>query len=143
VVAELNAAVVDWCAGPLAEVCGAALADPRVAVVVADVAREIAAGAGCFDAIVLDLYDGPSRREDEPFFGRRALRLARQALRAGGVLAVWGEEPCPSFERRLAAEGFTAVEHQRHGRGGRKHSVYTATAGERARRRSPGKGKRG
>lgn len=136
-VVELHARVVAWCRGPLAALSGDALADPRVGVEVGDVADAIArtaraGGAERLDAIVLDLYEGPHARtqpERDPFYGRRALERSRAALRPGGVLAVWGEAPDRGFERRLVAAGFR-VARARPGRGGRRHAVVLAFAGE-------------
>jgi spermidine synthase len=127
VVAEITRAVVDWCRGPLAPLTGRAVDDPRVAVRVEDVARVIAAAPrGSFAAILLDLYEGPyqgARRRDDPIYGPTALARARAALGAGGALAIWAEEPDPSFPRRFAAAGFDVTTH-RSGRGGRSHVVY-------------------
>lgn len=133
VVAELNPVVVEWCRGPIAHLSGAALDDPRVGVVVGDVTAVIreAAGKGAgtkgegggFDAIILDLYEGPYRGAKCPLFGDRALASSRAALRPGGVYAVWSEDPDNAFERRLRAAGFAVATH-RPGRGGRKHVVY-------------------
>ena len=78
-------------------------------------------GDGGFDAIALDLLEGPRGRED-PVFGDAALRRLRAALAPGGVVAVWSERPDRGFERRLAAVGFS-VEHSRPGRGGLRHAV--------------------
>jgi spermidine synthase len=131
VVAELNPVVVDWCRGPLAAVNARAVEDSRVEVVVADVAEVIrSARARRFDAIAIDLYEGPSggRDSDEPFYGRRALAETRAALVSGGVFGVWAERPDPGFERRLRAAGF-AFESSRPGRGGLRHVVYTAVRG--------------
>lgn len=127
VVAELTPAVVDWCRGPLAGLTGGAVLDPRVTVELADVARVIAGAApGGFDAILLDLYEGPhaaTQRPGDPFYGGAALARAHAALADGGVLAVWSEDADPPFARRLAAAGFDASSH-RAGRGGRTHVVY-------------------
>jgi spermidine synthase len=116
VVAELVPAVEDWCRGPLAPLTGAALADPRVRVVIDDVARVIAgAPPGDYHAILLDLYEGPhaaTQRADDPFYGRAALARSRAALAAGGVLAVWSEEPDDAFARRLTAAGFDVAIHR-------------------------------
>jgi spermidine synthase len=126
-VVELNPIVVSWCRGPLAALTGEALADRRVKVVVADVARVIAAApAAAYDAIVLDLYEGPhqaTNRAADPLYGRAALERAAKALRPGGLLAVWSEEPDRPFEARLAAAGFKVQSHVR-GRGGRAHTIY-------------------
>jgi spermidine synthase len=128
VAAELTPAVADWCRGPLAPLTGAALADPRVRVVIGDVARVIAdAPRGHYHAILLDLYEGPhaaTQRADDPFYGRAALAASRAALAGGGVLAVWSEEPDDAFSRRLAAAGFDVATH-RLGKPTR-HVVYLA-----------------
>jgi len=127
-VSEKNADVVRWCAGPLAGLNGAALADARVDVAVEDVAERIARSRGAFDAILLDLYEGPHAGTDaraDPFYGRSALARTRGALAPGGVLAVWSEDRDERFEQRLRAQGFT-VECCRPGRGGRRHAVTLA-----------------
>jgi spermidine synthase len=130
-VSELNAHVVRWCGGPLAELNGRALDDPRVAVQVEDVAQRIAASAsasGHFDAILLDLYEGPHAGTDrvaDPFYGSRALERSRRALAPGGVFALWSEAPDDAVEERLRALGFD-VERHRPGRGGRRHCVTVA-----------------
>ncbi len=133
-VAELNPVVVRWCRGPLAELTGRAVDDPRVRVEVVDVADQIAraaaaGGPSAYDAIVLDLYEGPresSGGPSDPFYGRRALATTRKALAPGGVFAVWSEDADDAFERRLAAAGFT-VEHLRPKSGGPRHLVYLAS----------------
>src|SRR5262249_35481903 len=102
---ELNADVVARGRGPLALPTEAAVADPRVTVVVADVADFIARAArGAHDAILLDLYEGPhaaTQRPDDPLYGPTALARTHAALTAGGVFAVWSEEPDRAFEQRL------------------------------------------
>lgn len=128
VVAELTPEVEAWCRGPLAPLTGAALDDPRVRVVIDDVARAIArAPAGHYHAILLDLYEGPhaaTQRTEDPFYGRAALAASRAALAAGGVFAVWSEDPDDAFARRLATAGFE-VEVHRLGKP-RRHVVYLA-----------------
>jgi spermidine synthase len=127
VVCELSSVVVEWCKGPLAEPTGHAVHDPRVKIELQDVAHVIArARHGSYDAILLDLYEGPnsaSQRGDDPFYGPRALEHAHAALRAGGVLSVWSEDADAPFEKRFAAKGF-AVDKRAIGQGGRKHIVY-------------------
>jgi spermidine synthase len=131
IVAELTPAVVDWCRGPLAPLTNGALADERVSVEVADVAKVIAAAPpGSYDAILLDLYDGPyatRRQPRDPLYGPDALGRTHAALARGGVFAVWSEELDAPFARRLSAAGF-AVEELRVGRGGRSHVVYLGTS---------------
>jgi len=132
-VAEINPVVVGWCRGPLAALTAGAVVDPRVTVIIADVAELIRlAGqdkqAGGYDAIVLDLYAGPHAATDtqnDPFYGQRAIESTRAALKPGGVLAVWGEGYDAGFDKRLRRAGF-AVSTQRPGRGGLRHIVYVA-----------------
>jgi spermidine synthase len=128
VVAELTPEIEAWCRGPLAPLTGAALDDPRVRVVIGDVARAIAdAPRGHYHAILLDLYEGPhaaTQRTDDPFYGRAALAASRAALAAGGVLAVWSEDPDEDFARRLVTAGFE-LEVRRLGKP-RRHVVYLA-----------------
>jgi len=134
VVAEIDPTVVAWCRGPLAPLTGRAVDDPRVEIALADVAEVIAGaargGSPPFDAVVLDLYEGPraaTQGEEDPFYGRGALARTRAALAPGGVFAVWSEDPDAPFERRLGAAGFR-VELRRPGRGGPRHAVYLARA---------------
>lgn len=132
-VCELNEVVREWCEGPLAELNGRVLEDPRVQVFIEDVAKVIAARskqkkAPRFDAIVIDLLEGPHARTDarwDPFYGRVALDATRRALAPGGLFAVWSEAPDRAFEKRLEKLGF-GVERIRAGKGGRRHVVYLA-----------------
>jgi spermidine synthase len=111
-------------------VAGRAVDDARVAIRIDDVAQVIAEAAAPrrprFDAIVLDLYEGPRQAvqaQDDPLYGRRALETARAALVPGGVFAVWSEDADPAFAKRLRAAGF-AVETRRPGKGGPRHVIY-------------------
>jgi spermidine synthase len=131
-VAELNAAVKRWCEGPLADLTNKAALDERVTVVIEDVSacvrRAARAGAERFDAIIVDLYEGPrdlkpGRRD--PLYGMEILRHTHAALNASGVYAVWAEDPNPAFEQRLRAVGFQ-VEYARVRGGGPRHAVYVA-----------------
>jgi len=131
VVAELNPIILSWCRGPIAHFSGGAVDDPRVKVVIEDVAAVIryAARQGKadrFDAIILDLYEGPNEADQGRgayLYGAMALKLSNSALTSGGVFAVWSEDPDKAFEKRLKAAGFS-VNRQRPGRGGRRHVVY-------------------
>jgi spermidine synthase len=133
VVAELNPIMVKWCRGPIAHLSGGAVDDPRVKVVLDDVAAvirnaAIKGKANRFDAIILDLYEGPhggAPGRGENLYGDRAIALSSSALKAGGIFAVWSEDPDKAFEKRLKAAGFS-VYRQRPGRGGRRHVVYIA-----------------
>jgi spermidine synthase len=131
-VAELNPIVVQWCRGPLAELTNKAVEDPRVSISIINAAAAISqtakSGAPKFDAILIDLYEGPHAGTDaqnDPFYGSRALKLTAAALANGGVFAVWGEAPDAAFEKRLTAAGFSFERH-RPGRGGLRHVVYIA-----------------
>jgi spermidine synthase len=134
IVAELNPVVVDWCRGPVAVLTDDALADPRVRVVVGGVAAEIARVATApeaprFDAVILDLYMGPNEqpvRGEDPLYGRRILEATHAALARGGVLAVWGEGPSPSYERRMRSARFEVKRVNPKGRGPR-HVVTLGT----------------
>jgi spermidine synthase len=129
-VVELNAEVVSWCEGPLAVLTNGATADKRVTMVVADVARVIAdASPRSYDAIVLDLYEGPhqvNNRAHDPLYGIAALKRTAAALTEDGALAVWSEEPDQAFEDRLG--GDFRVERHRGAGGGRRHTIYVARA---------------
>jgi spermidine synthase len=138
VVAELNPIVVAWCSGPIAHLCGDALADPRVEVVVGDVA-EVALGGGrlaqepakwsrpkTFDAIIYDLYEGPHvgrEKGEDPLYGEKALRRTLSVLDSGGTFALWGEDQDPRFEKRLDRMRLK-WEKRMSGRGGRRHVIY-------------------
>ncbi len=148
VVAELNPTVVTWCRGPIAHLTGRAVDDPRVKVVIGDVSACIhrAALAGRkerFDAIILDLYEGPCQGDPgrgEPLYGKAALALSHTALTTDGVLAVWSEDPDRTFETRLEGAGFI-VRTQRPGRGNR-HVVYIARKASGTSEGSPRPGRR-
>lgn len=129
-VAELNPAVERWCRGPLAILTKSALADARVRVALGDVTARIAEAAQGepYDAIVLDLYEGPGtpqKGKRDPLYGSAILARAHAALTAGGVYAVWSEEPNTPFEERLRKVGFR-VELVRTRGGGPRHAVYVA-----------------
>jgi spermidine synthase len=126
-VVELTPAVVRWCQGPLAALAAQAVHDPRVELRLDDVARHLRhCPPGSYDAILLDLYEGPhaaTQRPDDPFWGSAALSRCHKALRPGGTLAIWSEAPDPAFPNRFAAAGFTVTTH-RSGKGGSTHIVY-------------------
>ncbi|HWN66718.1 MAG TPA: hypothetical protein VNM90_03700 [Haliangium sp.] len=126
IVAELTAEVEVWNRGPLAVLTRGAVLDPRVRVVIHDVARVIdKAPAGYYDAIVLDLYEGPhaaQKRESDPFYGRAALARSAAALAPDGVLAIWSEEINTVFKKRMIEAGFETTVH--HPGGSRAYVVY-------------------
>ncbi|MCA9502507.1 MAG: hypothetical protein KC616_05460 [Myxococcales bacterium] len=132
VVAELHPVVAEWCRGPLAALTDGAVSDARVRVHLGDVAACIAAAAAGevapFEAIVLDLFEGPHAKTDargDPLYGTDAIDRCFRALAPGGALGVWGEVRDPGFESRLARRGF-GVETRRPGRGGLRHAIVRA-----------------
>jgi len=135
VVSEIAEQVVHWCRGPLSPLTDKAISDPRVRVEVTDVADLIAEAAraapqGLYDAIILDLYQGPNeanRTTNEPFYGPAALMTTRAALKPNGIFAVWSEDPDTPFEKRLRSAGFHLKRH-RPTDGTRRHVVYLATS---------------
>ncbi|MBY4593322.1 spermidine synthase [Rhizobium redzepovicii] len=131
-VAELVPAVVAWARGPMAEVFKGCLDDPRVAIHQGDVGEAIRAGKEAYDAILLDVDNGPdglTRKSNDRLYDFAGLRAARDALRLGGVLAVWSSGPDPDFTRRLRDSGFSvdAVNTRANGkRGGARHVIWLA-----------------
>lgn len=134
-VAELSAAVIAWNRGPLAHLAGAPLNDGRAVVHNGDVGARIAATPGRWDAILLDVDNGPdgfSRAGNEALYDDAGLRRAYAALRPGGRLAVWSAHPSPAFRRRMAAAGFVVREviaRARGGAGGARHRIWVGTRG--------------
>lgn len=132
VVAELVPAVVAWARGPMAELFAGCLDDPRVGIREADVADLIASGKGAYDAILLDVDNGPgglSRGENDRLYSLAGLAAARAALRPDGVLAVWSAHPNKSFAARLRQSGFEVDEVNTRARGNRgaRHVIWVAT----------------
>ena len=130
VVAELNPVVVEWCKGPLSVLIEDAANDPRVTMHIGDVAKHIAKVEKAYDAIVLDMYEGPQTnvKPNDPLYGPGASRNAKKALVPKGVYAIWGEVPSAGFERSLEGAGFTFRAHRPSGRGALRHCVYVARA---------------
>lgn len=130
-VAELHPVLAQWCRGPLSGLTNDVLSDPRVHLRIGDVAdaiRETGTGETRYDAIVLDLFEGPHAKTDaagDPLYGRRAIERTWSALSAGGVFGVWAEAREAQFESRLRAQGFD-VESHRPGRGGLRHWIVLA-----------------
>jgi spermidine synthase len=112
-VAELVPAVIAWARGPLAPVFGDSLDDPRAGIEAADVGDVIQSHASRFDAILLDVDNGPEgliRKANDALYRSKGLQAIRRALRPGGVLAVWSSGPYPSFSKRLRDAGFDVNE---------------------------------
>jgi spermidine synthase len=136
VVAELVPEVVAWAHGPLSPVFGSCLADPRVSVVNTDVGLLISSARLDYDAILLDVDNGPdgvSRAQNDQLYGAAGLKAAWAALRPAGLLAVWSSGPSPTFSRRLVAGNFSVEEAKvraRTGGRGARHVIWLATKHE-------------
>lgn len=133
VVAELVPAVAAWARGPLAGIFAGCLDDPRVELREGDVNRLIQSGNEAWDAILLDVDNGPEGlmlRSNDRLYDNWGLKRARWALRPGGVLAVWSGAPDRKFKSRLQRSGFSVdeVRTPSHGRSGPRHVVWLATA---------------
>jgi spermidine synthase len=129
-VAELVPAVVGWARGPMAEIFAGSLDDPRVTVREADVGVIIREKPAAFDAILLDVDNGPdglSRKANDRLYDTEGLAAALAALRPGGVLAVWSSGPDAAFMARLRRAGYHVEEKMvraHRGRSGAKHVIW-------------------
>lgn len=129
-VAEIVPAVIAWARGPMAEIFGDCLDDPRVTIREGDVGAVIAEQADAFDAILLDVDNGPGgldREANDSLYAVAGLAAARRALRPSGVLAVWSSAPNDAFRKRFGHNGFDVTEEKvaahRKGRGAR-HVIW-------------------
>jgi spermidine synthase len=144
VVAELVPAVVAWARGPMADLHGATLTDPRVAILEEDVGRVIQSTGARYDAILLDVDNGPeglTREANDGLYDMAGLTAARKVLNPGGVLAVWSSGPDRSFTQRLHKAGFGVEEMKVRAngkRGGARHVVWIATRVDRGKRPQAG-----
>ncbi|HEY0958350.1 MAG TPA: spermidine synthase [Novosphingobium sp.] len=112
-VAELVPEIIEWARGPMRELTAGCLDDARVILVNDDVAMLIDAAVGGYDAILLDVDNGPdglTRRDNDHLYGPYGLLAAMTALRPRGILAVWSAEPDPGFAERLRDAGFAVEE---------------------------------
>ena len=114
-VVELVPGIIEWARGPMAELADGCLDDPRTQLVMGDVGAEIARSRGSWEAILLDVDNGPdglTRDANDGLYTMRGLERARAALAPGGVLAVWSAGPDPAFARRMRDAGFAVEEVQ-------------------------------
>lgn len=131
-VAELLPAVVAWNRGELGPLAGHPLDDPRVEVLVEDVRQVIGRHAGAFDAIALDVDNGPmalSAAGNASLYSPRGLQAARRALCKDGVFIVWSAAEDPAFVRRLEATGARVTAERptvRGGASGARHVLFVA-----------------
>ncbi|MDP5279992.1 spermidine synthase [Sphingomonas sp. DG1-23] len=132
-VSELVPKIIDWARGPMSELAAGCLDDRRVEVVLDDVGAMIRHGRGGYDAILLDVDNGPdglTRPGNDGLYSDRGLAAARAALRTGGILAVWSAAPDAAFARRLREADFSVeevgVKARSNGKGPR-HVIWFAT----------------
>ncbi len=131
-VAELVPEIIDWARGPMAEMTAGCLDDPRVVLVKDDVALLMISAREGYDAILLDVDNGPdglTRAGNDHLYGPRGLLAAKAALRPGGILAIWSAEPDAAFTARLGQAGFeveeVVVRERPNGKGAR-HVIWFA-----------------
>ena len=138
VVAELVPAVIEWNRGVLADLADRPLDDHRTEVHEADVIDLITAAKGTYDAIMLDVDNGPEAmvsKGNNWLYSPQGLTASHKALRRGGVLAIWSADSQPAFVRRLRRARFEVNEVKVRARGGSKrrggahHVVWVATRG--------------
>lgn len=131
-VAELVPEIIDWARGPMQHLTAGCLDDPRVRIIIGDVADAISAAR--YDAILLDVDNGPdglTRAENDRLYSSRGLTAAKAALKPGGVLAIWSAWPDAAFTRRLKHAGFNVEESQVRARAngkGARHVIWFARA---------------
>lgn len=134
VVAEIVPELIAWASTDMAPVFGDCLDDPRVRVATGDVAAMIEAAKTPYDAILLDVDNGPdglTRADNDGLYSAAGLTRARRALTAGGILAIWSAHPDPAFTKRLSQSGFDAQIHAvraSRAKRGARHTVWVARA---------------
>jgi len=133
VVAELVPEIAGaWARGPLVHIHGTSLDDPRLTLKVGDVGAVMAGDATKFDAILLDVDNGPeglSRPGNDALYSHSGIAKAKAALRPGGMLAVWSVAPDPRFTKRLQQSGLKVEElkARAHGGKGARHVIWGGT----------------
>jgi spermidine synthase len=133
VVVELVPAVISWARGPMSAIFGNALDDPRVDLLQADVVNVIRSSTASYDAILLDVDNGPeglTRPANDRLYAPSGLKQAFSALRPGGILAVWSANANEAFSQRLRRAGFSVEEvavRANGARGGARHRIWLAT----------------
>jgi len=131
-VAELIPEVVEWNSGPLGEYSGKPLDDPRTRIHIGDVAKLLRRSHGCFDAIALDVDNGPeglTKSANDWLYSMSGIAAAQDALRPAGILAYWSADPDQAFHDRLRCSGFMVEEVTvfAHGNKGTRHTIWLAS----------------
>ena len=130
VVAELVPAVVEWNRGPLGPLARHPLKDKRVRVVTEDVFATLSSSRDQFDAVLLDVDNGPAAftaSSNAGLYDNRGIAAAHAALKMEGVLAVWAARDDRKFEQRLRGGGFEVQVRRPRGRlkkGGPRHTIF-------------------
>lgn len=136
VVAELVPAVVAWARGPMAGLFAGCLEDPRVTIHETDVAALIGSAREAYDAILLDVDNGPvglNRATNDGLYSAAGLAAAAAALKPGGLLAVWSATQDSGFVQRLRRSGYAVEEHHVRavrGKRGARHVIWLARLGK-------------
>jgi len=134
-VAELVPVVIAWNRGPLAALAGAPLDDSRVSVREGDVVDLINSSRARYDAILLDVDNGPSALTSPSngrLYGAAGLANAAHALKPRGLLAVWSASDEPQFTQKLTRAGYEVqiervlARHNGAKRGGKRHVLWLA-----------------
>ncbi len=131
-VLELVQEVIEWNQGPLAHLAGSPLADPRVQAHARDVRERISSSHDEFDAILLDVDNGPSamsQSQNQSLYSSAGLKRVVRALKPGGVFSVWSAGADTRFTNRLNSCGMSANPHwvrARPGNKGAAHCVWIA-----------------
>ncbi len=134
-VAELVPEIIEWARGPMAEVAAGCLDDPRVRLTMGDVGAVIAGANAEYDAILLDVDNGPdglTREGNDGLYSPAGLSAAKRALKPGGILAVWSAGDDAKFTKRMGQAGFkveeVAVRARSNGKGPR-HVIWFGRKG--------------
>ena len=132
---ELVPEIIEWARGPMSELADGCLDDPRVKLIEGDVVALIEGANGSYDAILLDVDNGPdglTRAGNDRLYSALGLGAAQRALKPGGILAVWSAGPDAVFAQRLRNAGFgvneVVVRARSNGKGPR-HVIWFATKG--------------
>jgi spermidine synthase len=126
--AELVPSVVEWNKNLLGSLAGDPLKDSRVTVVIDDVINIINNNISAFDAILLDVDNGPdglTQEGNDELYSMSGISMIQRALRPGGVVAVWSSSPDTGFIQRLNRSSFHVLEKKVRGRTHKKGPVHT------------------